>query len=203
MRFSTISILLLSSLFVAATESLAAQTGNHTRQSPTAFDLAVTYNAEYASQAPGSCNCFWMQGAAAALSANLWKGWGVSVQIGFDEAPGYASNLTLKKFDFMGGPRYLYHVRALKGAPSRTVDLFGEGLFGVAHAYDGAFPSATGLSQSATSFSMATGGGIDWNLSRSLAWRMIQADYVRTQMPNNYANTQNDLRLGTGLLFHF
>jgi hypothetical protein len=42
------------------------------------------YNAEYAHVAPDTCNCFWMQGGAAELSATLWKGWGVSAQTGFN-----------------------------------------------------------------------------------------------------------------------
>lgn len=203
MRIVTIRILLLASLLAAVPQSLAAQADSHARLKPIAFDLALSYNAEYARVAPDTCNCFWMQGGAAEFSATLWKGWGVSAQTGFNVLPGYAPGLDLKKFDFMAGPRYLHRVYALKGSKARTLDLFGEGLFGGAHAYNGAFPSAAGLSQTATSFSLAAGGGADLNLGRSLAWRLFQADYVRTTMPNNYSNTQNDLRLGAGLVIRF
>ncbi len=203
MRSMTIRILLLASVFAAVCPSLAAQTKTHVRLKPNTLDLALTYNAEYVRVAPGTCNCFWMQGSAAELSATLWKGWGVSAQTGFNVMSGYAPGLNLKKFDFMAGPRYLHSVYMLKGGKAGTLDLFGEGLFGTAHAYDGAFPSAVGLNQTATSFSLAVGGGANLNLGRRLGWRLLQADYVRTTMPNNYSNTQNDLRLGSGLVIRF
>ena len=39
-------------------------------------------------------------------------------------------------------------------------------------------------------------------LTRSFGVRLLQADYVRTTLPNAAANTQNDLRLAFGITYH-
>jgi hypothetical protein len=44
------------------------------------------------------------------------------------------------------------------------------------------------------------GGGIDFRVSRHLDVRAVQADYVRTQLPNSLSNAQNSLRLGVGIV---
>jgi hypothetical protein len=33
--------------------------------------------------------------------------------------------------------------------------------------------------------------------------RLLEADYVRTQLPNNYSQSQNDVRLAFGVTYHF
>jgi hypothetical protein len=50
---------------------------------------------------------------------------------------------------------------------------------------------------------MQAGGGMELTLYRWLALRLFEAEYVRTQLPNGYANTQNDLRLSAGLTLRF
>ncbi len=44
------------------------------------------------------------------------------------------------------------------------------------------------------------GGGLDITLSRYVAIRAFQADYLRTQLPNNASDEQNLLRLGAGIV---
>ena len=38
--------------------------------------------------------------------------------------------------------------------------------------------------------------------SKSWGVRLLEADYVRTSLPNNASNTQNDLRLAFGVIWH-
>jgi len=47
---------------------------------------------------------------------------------------------------------------------------------------------------------MALGGGVDLRLSRSVAFRMIQADYLLTRFGGI---TQNNARITTGLVYRF
>jgi hypothetical protein len=47
------------------------------------------------------------------------------------------------------------------------------------------------------------GGGIDLGLSRHIALRLIEANWLRTQLPNGTTNGQNNLVLGTGVVMRF
>jgi peptidoglycan-associated lipoprotein len=49
---------------------------------------------------------------------------------------------------------------------------------------------------------MLAGGGVDIGLSRHIALRLVQADYVRIQLPNSITNVQNNFRLGAGIILH-
>lgn len=69
---------------------------------------------------------------------------------------------------------------------------FAEALFGVAHI------STNGLG-SDTSFSTAIGGGLDYKIIRPIAVR-AEFDYVHTSL---FSGTQNNLRVGTGIVVRF
>jgi peptidoglycan-associated lipoprotein len=92
-------------------------------------------------------------------------------------------------------------------------------LFGEAHSSLGAGVSvpivggiSTGLT-SANAFAMAFGGGIDIGLTRHLAIRAVQVDYIRTQfnsidalttgLSSSFGNRQNSYRYSTGIVFRF
>jgi hypothetical protein len=78
---------------------------------------------------------------------------------------------------------------------------FGEFLFGGAR---GGGPITGGSNQSA--FALAAGGGVDVVLTKFLAWRFAQIDYLMTNFsgPNvNASARQNNLRLGTGVVLRF
>ena len=63
----------------------------------------------------------------------------------------------------------------------------------------------TGLTLSNNAFAMTVGGGFDVNLSRHFAVRPAQVDYLLTRFDelNTNAQTQNNLRVSTGVVFHF
>jgi hypothetical protein len=75
-------------------------------------------------------------------------------------------------------------------------------LIGDVHAGGGLSPSQIGLGSS-DAFALVSGGGLDINLTPRLAIRAAQADYYLTLLPNRTANTQNNLRIGAGILFRF
>lgn len=46
----------------------------------------------------------------------------------------------------------------------------------------------------------AGGGGFDWDWSPRFTFRVVQADYLNT---STFGKSQNDIRVSTGVIFHF
>ena len=97
------------------------------------------------------------------------------------------SHVDVKVYSFLFGPRV--SVSLGKVTP------FAHALFGAAHAN----ASGVGFSGSDTSFATAVGGGLDYKLIPAVAWR-FQGDLLQTRF---FSDTQNDLRLSTGLVLRF
>ncbi len=72
------------------------------------------------------------------------------------------------------------------------VSPFAHVLFGGAHFGQGSFGD--------TSFSVGYGFGIDTKIAPSLSWRIIEGDVIHTHF---FGNTQDNLRLSTGIVIHF
>ena len=72
---------------------------------------------------------------------------------------------------------------------------FAHALFGVSRISE----SASGFSDSDTSFATALGGGVDYRLIHGLGWR-VQADMLQTRF---FSDTQNNFRLSTGIVLNF
>jgi outer membrane protein OmpA-like peptidoglycan-associated protein len=94
-------------------------------------------------------------------------------------------------FTYLGGPRLNL----------RRYDWFvpfGEFLVGAAHAG----PEITGTTAQ-NALALAAGGGVDVVLTRNVAWRFAQIDYLMTSFTGTSVGgsaRQNNLRLGTGLV---
>jgi opacity protein-like surface antigen len=56
------------------------------------------------------------------------------------------------------------------------------------------------FSSSDNAFSMAIGGGLDWNATTHIGIRVIQAEYLLTRFGGN---SQNNARISTGVVFRF
>ena len=110
-----------------------------------------------------------------------------------------------KVFTFMGGPRLSYR------SPHFT--LFAQALFGDANARKVTINGCTGSPActpllSENKFAMALGGGLDVNVYRHIAIRLIQAEYLLTRFrdpssPAGTSGTRNDVRLSAGIVFRF
>jgi opacity protein-like surface antigen len=78
---------------------------------------------------------------------------------------------------------------------------FGQVLFGVAHATPNTF-----LTNNQTDFAMTVGGGFDYRLSHHLSIRPLQVEDLITRF-NEFnvpaRQTQNNLRVSTGVVFRF
>jgi hypothetical protein len=207
MHISVARKVLLVSVLAAAFTTLWAQAQTAPQKAPAFIDVGLTYAAERAQIAPGNCGCFWLQGGGADVALTVWKGFGPAVSITGDHVSNYFPGLDINKVSFMGGPHYT-HITRSRGTEAGSMkqprlQIFGEALFGGVHAFDGAFPSNTGLAPTANSFALQAGGGINLFFSRRIAVRALQADYVRTQLPNNYSKSQNDLRIAFGVNYQF
>jgi hypothetical protein len=190
MRTLLHTLLLMGALVAAGSVTEAQATVPQTARE---VDLAVTYTAERSNLV--SNPIFWRQGAAFALSAELFHGFGVGLNINggrVSNINGTGINLTSITTTF--GPRYQWSPKSGRFA------LFGEGLIGESHGLDGVFPSASGALTDYDTFATQVGGGVDLRVGHRFAVRPLQVDWIRTQFPNGTTNVQNSLRFGAGVV---
>ena len=160
-------------------------------------DVAITYVAERAKIASIDCGCFWLQGGSGDFAVTFSHGIGVAANLTGVHSANVGTGVELDKVMFAMGPRYTFSPK------HRWPAVFGEALFGGVHGFNTIFPSSTGAVGAASSFAMMFGGGIDLQVARHLRVRAVEANYVRSTLPNNADNAQNDLRLAAGISFHF
>ena len=97
------------------------------------------------------------------------------------------SNLSSSTHSFLFGPRLSFSVGKFRP--------FAHALFGGSHISG----SATGISDSDTSFAYAVGGGLDYHLAPLISWR-VQGDALQTRF---FGGTQSNARISTGIAVHF
>ena len=101
-------------------------------------------------------------------------------------------------FTFLVGPRFSYR-------KNERITPFAHVLFGASrrHADSEINSSSFGrmsFSANDTAFAAAVGGGLDVPLSKKLALRVVQAEYVLTR---SFGNNANNARVSTGIVFRF
>lgn len=172
---------------------------------PTDIDVAVTYVAERAKVATIDCGCFWLNGGSTDVAFTFFHGLGVAANLTGEHASDIQSGVDLDKVMFAVGPRYTYSLEKWKNRylGSHGIAVFGEGLIGGVHGFNSVFPSSKGIQGAASSFAIQVGGGMDLRVSKTVGIRAFEADYVRSTLPNNGDDVQNDLRLAGGISFHF
>jgi len=149
----------------------------------------------------GSCGCFALEGAAGdvywrfigaghSLSAGIAADAGVE-HTGEESGASYGLTLTT----VAAGPRIAF--------PAHRLKPFAQILFGLAHGSGSEFPQGNSLVPSANSFALELGGGADYTIVKHLSIRLVQADYLRTQLPNSTSNWQNNLRIAAGVTLIF
>jgi hypothetical protein len=164
-------------------------------------ELAVTYAPERAELAPGHCGCFWLEGAGVDASVTFGKGFGVAADLTGGHAGSVAPGVDVNKIAFTVGPRFTWTGHG-GAADRRRLQIFGQGLIGGAEGFGGMYPSISGASASAGSMAVEAGGGVNLLLAKHLGLRLVEAEYVRTSLPNAASNTQNDMRISFGLVYH-
>jgi len=164
-------------------------------------DLAMTYTVQHSNLV--SNPTFWQQGGSVELSTQTYRGFGIAANIAgtnVGDAANSGTGLTMITTTF--GPRYTWY-RQTGAGQKRSLAIFGQGLIGEAHGSNSYFPTAAGSLTDYNSFALQVGGGVDIGLSRHIAVRAIQADWLRTKFPNSTTNIQNTFRVATGIVLRF
>jgi outer membrane immunogenic protein len=189
MRRAILLSLLLHLLWLNASKASA--------QTLERLEAGGNYNYVRANAPPGGCGCFSMNGGAGWFAYNFTPGLAGVGEVGSahgSNIDGTTGSLTVTSYLF--GPRLSWHRR-------HGITPFSQILLGATHASGYLTPRSSGLAGSANSFAMAAGGGLDISLSRSWIFRALQADYYLTRFDNAVNNHQNNLRIGSGIIFRF
>jgi opacity protein-like surface antigen len=134
-------------------------------------------------------------GWEASVTGNLNRFLGVTADFNGDytSASVAGANVTGHIHNFLFGPTVSYR--------TRRVTPFVHALFGDSHLTGSTvLAGTTTASSSNDAFAMALGGGADVKLSRLLAVRLAQIDYLRTQFSST---SQNNMRYSAGLVLRF
>lgn len=160
------------------------------------IDASVSYS--YLRAYPGTSGFggFNLNGGSASASYN-YRDWlsGVADFGGYHVGSANGVNVDNHVLTYLFGPRFTYH-------KARRISPFGQVLFGAARTGSGVFAT----SNSHTAFATAFGAGVDWNVRDRFSIRPVQFDYLLTHFPeiaNGNNQTQNNLRVSTGIVFHF
>jgi opacity protein-like surface antigen len=181
------SVCLLGVLFLFGVTAKAQETPK--------VDLFAGYSYVRANPATSGADSFNLHGGSASLAWNVNNWLGIVGDFGgyhTGEISGVSVDATT--YTYLFGPRVSY----------RKYDRFtpfGQVLFGGAHESI----STLGASTSENSFAMALGGGLDAKLTDRFSWRVGQVEYLLTRFPEltTSGQTQNNLRVSTGIVFHF
>ena len=181
---------------LATTFALGGTVAHAQAVSSGALDLGVSYAAQRSLKA-GTGQNFWTQGGAIELGANVWHGLGIAANVtGTHTASVGASNIPLSLVTTTFGPRFRFHA-------ARRLSIYAEALVGEANGFGSVFPAPRASQDSANGLALQFGGGIDYKLGHRYAVRVLDASYVRTQLPNSSDNVQNNLHLGAGFVLRF
>jgi len=156
------------------------------------LEFGANYNYLHANAPPGQCGCFSLNGGSGTVVYNITSKWaGVA-----DLMVGHASNVdnslqNITIFNYLFGPRYTRRTR------SRFVP-YAELLLGGARE-DVNFQ----FTINRNAFGFLAGGGVTTKLKHRFGLTLGEVDWIYTRIPNAKNNRQNDLRIVTGVTYHF
>ena len=178
-----VSLLAVLSLFGATA---------HAQDTPK-FDIFAGYSYLRLNPSTAGVSSLNLNGGSASIAYNA-KSWlsGVADFGGYSNGNILNTGINGTLSTYLFGPRVSYRHFG-------RITPFGEVLFGVAHA------SSAGTSGSDNAFAMTLGGGLDYKLSDRFAIRPVKLDYLITRFSETGTSnqTQNNLRVSTGIVFRF
>ncbi len=193
----------LSTMLLSGAAFLGMVLPNAAQDAPTTsqeikypIEVTLTYNATL-SDLIGGRN-FWLQGSGVQVHGRFYGGLGELADVGGQHTAnmnGTGVGLDIVTVTF--GPRYTWTQRRHQYA------LYGQALVGEAFGFNSVFPGTTGATSSRDSLAVKIGAGTNVARSRHVSWRVFEADWLRTQLPNSTNNVQNNLSLGAGLVLRF
>lgn len=194
MRKFTLGNGLLACCLLAGVSAWGQQTQNQPGPGEDFLDVAIVDQTLKSNVVGG--DTLWMPGGSIQVHSRFWHGLGVVADVaGLHAGSINHSGTGLDIVTATFGPRYTWSFRRHRYA------VFGQALFGEANGFNSIFPSSKGAVDSASSAAFYLGGGINVHLNRHFSVRALEADWLRTQMPNTTTNVQNHMRLGVGLIY--
>jgi outer membrane immunogenic protein len=170
-------------------------------------EVSLAYSATELNAPPSQCGCFFTNGVSAEGNFRTYRAYTTVVDVTAAHT-GQIHN-TGQPFSLLmvtAGTRLNFrfgHQREDGFDTYHSLKPFVQGLAGYAHGFDSAFPDKSGFIQpSASSFALLVGIGMDYKYRRHLSFRVIQADYGYTRLPNLAGNDQNLLRISSGITIH-
>lgn len=119
---------------------------------------------------------------------------------GFPASPTFLTVVTSESniHNFLAGPRFSYR-------KTEKITPFANVLFGASRRHSESEISLGGLGRTFvegnnTSFAAALGGGLDVQLGKNIALRVVQAEYMLTR---SFGSNGNNARVSTGIVFRF
>jgi hypothetical protein len=165
------------------------------------LEVSFSYSYARANAGPGQCGCFNMNGGSTEVAFHAYRALSAVVDLTGERAGsiGLPAGAGLSLVSVTVGPRYSF---GFSGGKLSRYTPFVQGLVGRAHGFDSLFPNANGSAAgAANALTVLAGGGLDLTMNRYVAIHAIQADYLRTQLPNAAGNQQNLLRVSAGIVF--
>lgn len=147
---------------------------------------------------------FDQHGGIISIAGNVNRWFGMVAEFSGYHVTGMPPSTNAEFFNFLFGPKFSH--RGPRWTP------FAQVLFGAAHAKSNVSPPNTinpGTAFFSTNsihpnaFATAFGGGADLTLTKHVAWRVFQADYLLSKFNDSDNNHQNNFRIATGLVFRF
>jgi hypothetical protein len=167
------------------------------------LDFALTYGYRWSKLAASNSTVFGLQGGDAEAVYNLsgkYRSLGLVVDVNGETASAIRPGLDLSQITAVAGPRVTSR-QTLPGTFKASI--YAETLFGYVHAFDSVFPGTTGTVSSANGFAAEVGGGLGVPVSKHFGWRIGDVHYIYSRLTNNNSNFQSDIRISTGITFHF
>jgi outer membrane immunogenic protein len=198
MKTKTLTTLMLLSALLTVRGVAQIPSGPGPTLPEHATELSYTYSALRTNAPVGGCGCFWNSGGSVELAVPLWRHFSSVTEFSGEHANSIPGNsgTALSLMSALAGVRVTRPV-------NKKFILFAQGLIGVVHAFDSYFPGSSGPTTSATSFALATGGGIEVAVSPRWLVRPVQVEYQFMHLPNNAGNEQHDIRLSAGIALRF
>jgi outer membrane protein OmpA-like peptidoglycan-associated protein/opacity protein-like surface antigen len=208
------AISLMPALLVQAQEPAASPYSNRPNLDTPKAELFVGYSYLRAVPAPADGNrMMWLNGGSTSIAFNFNRHLGIVGDFGgFDDSefriagtganPSRTVDSSGTAYTYLFGPRLSFRSH-------ERITPFAQVLFGGIHASEVTLDSGcTGggctILPAENSFAMTAGGGLDINVHRHFAIRLIQAEYLMTRFDNSSTGasaSQNDIRLSSGVVF--
>jgi outer membrane immunogenic protein len=164
-------------------------------------EVSLTYSPTEVNSGPGTCGCFFMNGATAEGNFRTYRAFTTVVDVtAMHTGDIHNTGQPFSMIMATGGVRLNYRIG---GDRFYYFKPFVQALAGAAHGFHSAFPDKNGFIQpTANSIAILAGIGVDYKFRRHLSFRLAQADYGYTRLPNGASNDQNLLRISTGITVH-